>query len=178
MDIEDVRSRVTQAIYESGRVGSAVYAELDQKETRCFTTRGIGYTSQVLPLNLFLEGHQAGQRLRERELMKIIVVTHSWMAQGETRLGFEPSLSALQRDGVLFLRTANTPPFSTTLKVYRVKQYRDGREVQLIERDEIVEIKDAVGLAFLAGWYSRALSKAEALQLSLPFRSLLRGQAG
>ena len=64
----------------------------------------------------------------------------------------------------MFATATNGEPYQTLVKLYEIKR-KKGKATELIFWNESVDPEGLMGLAFIAGWRSRAMSDAEVRQL-------------
>jgi hypothetical protein len=64
-------------------------------------------------------------------------------------------------EGVMFAVARNAAPFSTLVKAYQIKRDKKQKATELVYLSENTDEQGLMGVAFIAGWHSRAMSEAE-----------------
>ena len=63
----------------------------------------------------------------------------------------------------MFATASNGEPYQTLVKLYEIKR-KKGKATELVFWNESVDPEGLTGLAFIAGWRSRAMSDVEVRQ--------------
>ena len=167
MDIQDLILQVVQSMQISGQVRPTVYAQLDSGSLHRFPLFNFIGDGRMQADVLFAEGRQAGQKHRERELRETCLITEVWLTreQANPTPGSRPPAGVPQKEAVMFATATNGEPYQTLVKLYEIKRSKKGKATELVFWNESVDPEGLMGLAFIAGWRSRAMSDAEVRQV-------------
>ncbi len=166
MDIQELIPRVIQGIATNGQVRPTLFAEMSTGNVQPFPLFHFIGDSPTKAHALFTEGRQAGLKRMEQEIRETVLVTEAWLIQEQRNPnpGMEPSANVPPKEAVIFAEATNAQPFHTRVKVYELKR-KKGNVQELVYLNENVDPQGPMGVAFLAGWHSRAMSNEEVQQL-------------
>lgn len=154
--IEDLIPKVVQGYQSAGQLRPTLYAQIDTSTTvQAYPLLHFMGDGRMKAHVLFTEGRQAGQRNQQKQLLETCLVTEVTLTSPD---------GSHKIDGVMFASAGNGEPFQTVVRVYQTKR-KKGKVSELKFLNESVDPDGLMGLAFIAGWHSRALSDEEARAL-------------
>ncbi len=152
MDIGDLIPKVVQNYRDYGHVRPTLYAQVNTSSTPlAYPLLNFVGDGRMKAHQLFAEGRQAGLRNPEQELLETCLISEATFTHpdGQQKI-----------DGVLFASAPNSEPFQTVLRAYSIKR-KKGKTSELKLLNESVDPEGLMGLAFICGWRSRAMSENE-----------------
>jgi hypothetical protein len=154
MDIQDLIPKVVQQYRDYGHARPTLYAQLSTSSTpQAYPLLNFVGDGRMKAHQLFVEGRRAGLHHPEQALLETCLVSEAT---------FRHSDSKQQIDGVMFASAPNSEPFQTVIRAYAIKQdKKKGKASELKLLSESVDPEGLMGLAFICGWRSRALSENE-----------------
>ena len=166
MDIQDLILQVVQSMQVSGQVRPIVDAAFDSGSVHRFPLFNFIGDGRMKAHLLFNEGCQAGQKHQGRELRETCLVTEVWLSREERNPtpGSRAPAGIPQKEAVMFATAINAEPYQTLVKLYEIKR-KKGKATELVFWNESVDPEGLMGLAFIAGWRSRAMTDAEVQQM-------------
>lgn len=160
MDIQALMPRVLESIKNNRQVRPTVYAQFKESAlVRDYPLMHFVGDSRAKASLLFALGRAQGRANIDKELEAICLVTEMWLTKDRPNPapGFKPPAHIVQKEAVMFLVANAHEPYAQTAKIYEIKRGKDSKPQELVVFQENAQVEGLLGLAFVAGYRSRAM---------------------